>query len=99
MSHPVISDPVIPRSRRGKAKGSSLSFLSFPVVLMIFCAIGGLPVVSSRLWALDSTVHAHNDAIVSVLMAIAPYFLVAFAALGIFMFIRAGQRVEVEPEV
>ena len=98
MSHSAISDPVIPRRRKnGKSNGSSFSFLSFPVILMMVCAVGGLPPISARLWAMDSLVHSHNDAIVSVIVAIAPYFLVALAALGLFVFLRAGRRIKLEP--
>lgn len=97
MSHPVITDPVIGNRRQGQ-RAKSTNFISFPVLLIMACAVCGLPPVASRLWAMDTSIHAHNDAIVAVLMAIAPYFLVAFAALGLFVFIRAGQPIEIEPE-
>lgn len=97
MSHPVITDPVIGNRRQGQ-KSKSTNFISFPVILIMLCAVCGLPPVSARLWAMDTSIHAHNDAIVSVLMVIAPYFLVAFAALGLFVFIRAGQPIPMESE-
>ena len=96
MSHPVITDPAIPSRRGRKSKGSS--FLSFPVILIMICSVGGLPPVSARLSAIDGVLHSHNDAIVSVIMAVAPYLLVAFAALGLFVFVRAGRPIPFEPE-
>ncbi len=97
MSHPVITDPVIGNRRSGE-KSKSTSFISFPVMLIMACAVCGLPPIATRLWAVDTTIHEHNDAIVSVIMLFAPYFLVALAALGLFMFIRAGQPIEMDPE-
>ena len=91
MSPVVISDPVV-RRRAGKSKGSSI--LSMPVILIMICSVGGLPPVSSRLWALDTTLHAHNDAIVAAIMAIAPWALVLLAAFGLFVAVRSSREPE-----
>ena len=76
-----ISDPVLPRRRKAKVGG----IVSPPVVVILLCAIAGIPPVMSRLLALDSTLHANNDKIVFYLLATIPFLMVGVALLGLWM--------------
>ena len=75
-----ISDPVLPHRRTRKKSG----MMSGPIVVMIVAAMAGVPPIANRLVALDTTLHAHNDAIVSWLLAATPFLLIALAVFGLW---------------
>jgi hypothetical protein len=76
-----ISDPVLPhRDKRKKSK-----VMSGPMFVMVIAAVAGVPPIANRLVALDGTLHAHNDAIVSFIMLAAPVALIAFSLIGLWL--------------
>ena len=76
-----ISDPVLPKKQKRKAG----SIISPPIVVILICAIAGIPPIMNRLLALDATVHANNDKIVFYLLATMPFLMVGVALLGLWM--------------
>lgn len=78
-----VSDPapISTRQRRG-------GVISGPIIVIILCAIAGLPPVASHLTSFDSTIHTHNDAIVSWLLVAMPFLCVALAICGLFLLFK-----------
>ncbi|HEY4354157.1 MAG TPA: hypothetical protein VGN16_00300 [Acidobacteriaceae bacterium] len=65
-----------------------------PIIVIILCAIAGLPPIASRLLSIDSTVHTHNDTIVSWLLVGLPFLCVFLAICGlILLFKKPKQRI------
>jgi len=83
-----VSDPA-PISHRKRRGG----IISMPIIVIILCAIAGLPPIASRLTSIDSTVHTHNDTIVSWLLVAMPFLCVFLAICGlILLFKKPKQR-------
>lgn len=74
-----VSDPVLPPRRKGKHS----SFMSFPLAIILIASIAGFPPVSSRLMDLDRILHANNDRIVTCIIVVMPFALIAFALFGL----------------
>jgi hypothetical protein len=88
MSPLTVVDPVAP----GRKRVSSTSrWMSFPVALMMICFVAVLPPIARALLALDAAVHAHNDAIVTAILWIAPFAVIALAVAGLVAIYR-GRR-------
>ena len=78
MRHVSDPVPVTPRHRRGRV-------ISMPIIVIILCAIAGLPPIASRLMSLDSTIHMNNDTIVSWLLVAMPFLCVLLAISGLYL--------------
>ena len=90
MSPLVVVDPVAP-GRKGVS--STKRWMSFPVALMMICFVAALPPIAKALVALDASLHAHNDVIVTAILWIAPLALVALAIAGLVAMYRGRQSV------